>query len=256
MTAPSPLSCSQVRPARAEDLVVIHEWLQQQQAAGVEGTFLCNWSITKEVFEEGRLEVFDDDAAGGVVAYQFGGLIRNGILEVKADQRVRGVGTAFVRHMLAQAYAENEDILVVECSPTTSVPFWKQMGFTVLETAANEKLHATRILRRRWDMAAGEDSCNVDIAIYPECKQWDLQTQWLQRRTLVGTTAEGVVHLPERVHWRSSWADSRDEHNAVLSIEVDGRQVYVGKIRSAKAADLGVRECGNGYFLDAVSLRR
>lgn len=53
------------------------------------------------------------------VAYQWGGLLRPDILEVRNDMRGRGIGKELVEHCLALAADAGEDILYIQCKPST-----------------------------------------------------------------------------------------------------------------------------------------
>lgn len=93
------------------------------------GTFLCNWHLTARLHEEGKLLVYINEASGEPVAYQWGGLLESGILEVRDDLRGCGIGRALVEHRLFEAAEAGEDILRIQCKPSTSIPFWEHMGF-------------------------------------------------------------------------------------------------------------------------------
>ena len=100
-----PCYCPRVRPSTDTDMEIIHAWLQQQDREEIHGSFLCNWSLTKKQHERGELLVYIDEQANEPVAYQWGGLVRPGILEVRDDMRERGIGRALVAHRLATAAA-------------------------------------------------------------------------------------------------------------------------------------------------------
>ena len=69
-----------------------------QDRESIPGTFLCNWNLTLESQQEGRLIIYE--AGNEPVAYQWGGLIQPGILEVRTDCRGTGIGRALVEHRL------------------------------------------------------------------------------------------------------------------------------------------------------------
>ncbi|MCU7810453.1 MAG: GNAT family N-acetyltransferase, partial [Candidatus Thiodiazotropha sp. (ex Notomyrtea botanica)] len=132
-----------IRKARPEDIACIHEWLQQQEEAEIDGSFLCNWNLTVGSYRNGELAVFVESPSDKAIAYQWGSLTSPGILEVRADMRGRGVGKRLVEYRIKQARKEGVCILRIQCKPSTSIPFWKKMGF---ELSGNGASYAYRIL--------------------------------------------------------------------------------------------------------------
>lgn len=128
----------------------IRAWLEPQQRDEVDGTFLCNWGLTQRLHKEGRLLVYVDEVSGEPVAYQWGGLLQSGILEVRHDLRGRGIGRALVEHRLFEAAEAGEDILHIQCKPSTSIPFWERMGFEL--RPAGDANYALRYMRRTLEL--------------------------------------------------------------------------------------------------------
>src|ERR1700733_389251 len=160
-----------IRRSTNRDLQAIHKWLVDQGARNVEGNFLCNWKLTKESHEEGNLLVCIDSKSGTAVAYQWGGLIGPGILEVRHDMRRKGIGRQLVEHRIGEAYESNQCCLYIQCKPSSSIPFWKRMGFTLLKST-NEDHYAYRILERKHNVPAHGTAVDVAIHFYPEDKKW------------------------------------------------------------------------------------
>jgi hypothetical protein len=71
-----------IRYSTDADLAQIKQWLAKQERDGVE-TFHCNRNLTEEMHRAGRLLVYIDAKSKDAVAYQWGGLITPGVLEVK-----------------------------------------------------------------------------------------------------------------------------------------------------------------------------
>ena len=81
--------------------------------------------------------VYVDGKTGSPVAFQMGCLLHPGILEVKHDMRGRGIGRKLVEYCIERARERNECILKIQCKPPTSIPFWKKMGFRLLDPKAD-----------------------------------------------------------------------------------------------------------------------
>lgn len=106
----------------------IKTWLDAQEVAEVHDTFLCNWNLTVDAHEAGKLLVYVDEGSQEVVAYQWGALVHPGILEVRNDMRGRGIAKALVAHRLAEAAEAGHDVLRIQCAPRSSIPFWGEHG--------------------------------------------------------------------------------------------------------------------------------
>jgi GNAT superfamily N-acetyltransferase len=139
---------SRIRRSTEDDLRAIHAWLLDQDARNVPDTFMCNWELTKDQHEKGKMLVYFDGTSGQAVAYQWGSLVHPGILEVRQDMRGQGIASKLVRHRIRQAYRRNQCILVIQCKPSSSIPFWQRMGF-ILFGSKMGKNFAYRILQKK-----------------------------------------------------------------------------------------------------------
>jgi GNAT superfamily N-acetyltransferase len=246
MAPPLPRLSPHVRQSTAADIKVIHTWLQRQSQTKVHGSFLCNWSLTRKCHEEGSLVAYIDPRSQEPVAYQWGGLIRSGILEVRNDMRGRGIGRVMVEHRLAQAAEAGEDILCIQCKPSTSIAFWKRMGFTLVE--GDPANHAYRFMPRPLEMPPGGAPVRVTVEWFPEERKWKRETLPVLRQEIAGTYLEGRVHLSERAMYFKRINDK----DTVLRVCVEGEEWYCDKAKYDAADDLGVEHCANGVVLDVV----
>lgn len=248
----TPLRCAHTRRSTDEDIEVIHRWLVRQDAAGVQGTFLCNWGLTLERHKEGELLVYIEPGTGEAVAYQWGSLIRSGILEVRADRRRQGIGEAMVRHRLAEAFDRDEDLLTIQCKPASSVPFWRRMGFETLQGEGGNT-YGYRALRRQLNLPAEGSRVAVSIEWLPESCKWDRNT--VATKSFVPAavqTDDGTVHLAERVHAFDGLPGQARTGDVVVRIVVAGEERYFDKAKYDEAAWVGVQRCRNGYYVDSI----
>lgn len=241
---------SSIRRSTEADLQAIHAWLSEEKSRGVPGNFLCNWSLTEAKHREGRLLVYVDGASQLPVAYQWGGLIRPGILQVRHDQRGKGIGRKLVQRCIANAEKKDECLLFIECKPSTSIPFWQSMGFTLLDDDGSNS-NAYRILERRNQLPSDSKPVEAVIHFYPEERKWDKTTRPCCSATpATAMTANGIVHLGERVFFfEDLYGDVGDP---VVEIVIDSKNYYFDKAKYDQARYLGLRRCTNGYFIDAI----
>lgn len=163
---------SRIRKATVADLAAIHAWLIDQEAENVPGTFLCNWELTEKCHKEGRLLVYIDGASEQPVAYQWGSLVYPGILEVRNDMRGKGIGRKLVEHRIKQAIKQDENFLYIRCKPSSSIPFWQHMGFTLL-SPEDGRNYAFLILEKKHELPSDGESIDVAVRFFPEDRKWD-----------------------------------------------------------------------------------
>lgn len=250
MIAALPRICPQARLSSDTDMAKIHAWLEQQQRDEVHGTFLCNWGMTQQLHEEGGLLVYIDENSGEPVAYQWGGLLQSGILEVRNDMRGRGIGKALVEHRLFEAAEAGEDILRIQCKPSTSIPFWQAMGFD-LRARSDGKNYALRYLRRELELPDGGTPMQVQVEWYPEERKWMPTTPAVRAQTILGLLLDDEVYLAER----ALCADDESARDLVFRVSVDDQEWYCDKAKYAAADALGVQRCRNGFYLDVLSAK-
>ena len=111
----------------------IEAWLPKDYSVG---TLAMNWTITLNVFAEGKVSVWEDAASGQPVAYCWGGLnSHDSVLEVQPEYRGLGVGRAMATFMIENSIAERDPRKRSRCGGSTS-------------TAKVVQVRAQRILRK------------------------------------------------------------------------------------------------------------
>jgi len=239
-----------VRNARDEDIEYIYEWLRQQEEHNVSGSFLCNWNLTLESFQEGNLIAFVESKSHQAVAYQWGGLISPGILEVRKDMRGRGIGKRLVEYRIKQARKKDICVLRIQCKPLSSIPFWKKMGFQLINDNEN---YAIQILE--YELPSPKEGLGVElnIGLYPNSRQWDENTQPSKIINQQGIMVNNrVIYLSQRVcipNFQGMW-----DGDVVIEIIVSGKSIYVDKAKYEEARELGVERVTNGYLIDRIYL--
>ncbi len=249
MSRPQPQLSPHVRQSTDADIAVIHKWLQEQDEAGVHGTFLCNWRLTEKCHQRGELLVYLDPATQVPVAYQWGRLVTPGILEVRNDMRGRGIGKALVEHCLALADREGEHILHIECKPSTSIPFWQSMGFVLIDgDDGRHKNYAVRLMQEKLELPDEGDDVEVVLEWFPERRKWDEATLAARSQSSPGKLLNDQVWLAERAVCLRRIEDG----DAVLRVVVNGQQWYLDKAKYEEAEDLGVERCTNGFYVEVL----
>lgn len=241
---------SSIRRSTDADIEFIHSWVIEEDALGIPGSFLCNWSLTEECHREGKLLVFVEGKSGFPVAYQWGGLIRPGILQVRHDMRGKGIGRNLVARCIANAYRHDECMLYIECNPASSIPFWKAMDFELLDRGGDNH-YAFRTLNKAFALPPNAHEVHVEIGFYPESRRWNKTVPPLVSASPAAARApDDTVHLAERVFFfEALYPNSSD---AVIEIEIDGQRLFGDKAKYPAATRIGVRCCTNGYYIDKI----
>ena len=244
----TPHGKSRIRRSTDADLRAIHAWLVDQEDKNVPGSFLCNWIQIKNSHKKGNLIVYVDGESKQPVAYQFGGLVHPGILEVRCDMRGKGIGSRLVRHRIAQARKHDQPFLVIQCEPSSSIPFWKRMGFTLNANESGKNL-AYRILEKKHRLPLNGTRVKVVVRFFQEYRKWD---EWISLCSVTMPdavqTPDGVIHLDERVLFFCELHP--DSSDPFIEVDVANQIRFRGKAKYREAKALGVKRCDHGFFLD------
>lgn len=248
-----PRKSSRIRRSTDADISFIYAWLQKQAAADVPGTFLCNWNLTLDEHEKGRVLIYTDPETEGAVAYQWGGLVRPGILGVRADRRGNGIGRIMTEHRLAEASEHNEGILYIQCKPSSSITFWERMGFKLV-VGSSTKNYAYRFVPKLLELPEDGVPVSVRIELYPERRKWTLTELPISVHTpAAARNKDQVICLAERVYAFDGGYDKFNTvRDLVVRVVVDGQDVYFDKLKYEEALNLGFEKCRNGFYLDAL----
>jgi GNAT superfamily N-acetyltransferase len=240
----------EIRQSTDDDFKAIADWLRDEDKQGAPGSFYCNLEIIEASHREGKLLVYVDGTTGLPVAFQLGGLIGPGILEVRHDMRGRGIGRKLVEHCIEKARARNECILKIECTPPTSIPFWNKMGFKLFDPKAQRRL-AYRIVEKRHQLPAGGVPADVVIRFFQlgQRHQKGARPCKLSRPAAV-RTGDGLVHLDHQVQFCTELYPNIVD--AVVRIDVDGETLCFEKAKYDLAKRLGVQRCPHGFFIDHI----
>jgi len=240
----------EIRTSTDADFKAIADWLREERSQGIHGNFYCNLNSVENSHARGDLLVYVDGPTGSPVAFQLGGLIYPGILEVRHDMRGHGIGRKLVEHCVERARARNECILKIECTPPTSIPFWKKMGFKLLDPKSDRNL-AYRIVEKRHELPTGGIPANVVIRFFQlaQLNQKGARPCKLSRPAAI-RTPDGMVHLDHQVQFCTELHPNIVD--AVVRIDVDGQTLCFEKAKYPLAKCLGVQRCPHGFFIDHI----
>jgi GNAT superfamily N-acetyltransferase len=243
-----------VRAARDSDIPIIEAWLPKDESVP---SLAVNWKLTKKVYQERGMLVWKDSMTERPIAYFWGSLhTHDSVLEIHPAYRGKGIGRAFVEHLMAMSREQGEPLLEIECAPETSKEFWMAMGFDVREhgwTMHGPQLIGQQILSLPRQLPEGPQ-IPVTVAFLPESAAYDDSdvTPFVMHALVGAATPSGGIELNERV----AYFDLDDGKDLVIEIVVSGKRVYRGKAKYQEARAIGVEPCKRGFAVDTLNLDR
>lgn len=237
----------EIAPSNEKDLKTILAWLEAEEEDTGNG-FWCNRGIVEDSHAEGGLILLrEDDVA---VAFQLGALVRPGIMEVRPDCRGRGYGRMLAERRLEEAREKDWCLLHIECTPSSSRPFWERMGFTL---DALPGKHAYMVLAKTVELPAGLPRVKVRISFFPERMLYDKVrpaplSVWEREAVRL---VDGPIELGQKVVGFQRYGAIGD---LVAEIVVDGKQVFFDKAKRGRAYHLGLERQSVTYawYIDCI----
>jgi GNAT superfamily N-acetyltransferase len=250
MSSPSqnlPRKRSSIRIARDPDLRSVRQWLDDEDSRGIHGNFLCNWRVIERAYGERRLLVYVDGESGLPVAYQLGQLLQSGILQVRHEYRGRGIGKKLVAYCIQLASKADESFLSIQCKPSSSIPFWEHMGFTL----SNNENHAYRVLEKRFPLPTEGVPVRVVVRFFPEEKKWqDSTNPCVEVVPAAVVLADGTTKFDRRVGFHDdAFPDVRDP---VVEVEREGQRLFMDKAKYTAVQARGLSRRRNGWCIDQI----
>lgn len=242
-----------IKRSSAGDLNEVLRWLKEEYDSAGAG-FWCNKDLITRAHEEDRMWTGCEPESNEVVAFQLGGLLSPGILEVRPDKRGKGYGRQMVDHCVQQARLDDVCLLYIECKPSSSIPFWKSMGFQLLAEAFADREHdlrgnyAYRILGKAHDIPQNSgDPVEVEISFRTQ-GGYELN----QYRGLGCRQKDGTILLPERV---VSYCPMQvfNLSDTLVNIAIDRESLCACKAKYADAEAAGVIKANSElFYIDSI----
>lgn len=112
--------------AQAETVI---RWLKDEHLNQLDGLsgFYCNRSIIRRAARES--EMLCMTLGRIVIGFVIFGQSRIDILEIRPSYRGLGHGRVLATHIIQMLFQNGTTDIYIECSPSTSEPFWRSLGF-------------------------------------------------------------------------------------------------------------------------------
>lgn len=234
--------------ATQEDLEKTLAWLAAEAASG-DQTFHGNRNMIAKGQEEG--ELFALREAGEIVAFALGKRGEIAIQETRPNQRGRGYGRILAQWGIDRARSADIVLIEGECSPSTSLGFWKTMGFREMRPRYGYNPWVYLALPKPLPVPAGEP-VEVSIRVFDQDHLYYSDAPVAsEHRPPAARDADGVIHLAERIV--IFVPDLPMGHDVSLEIVVNGERLFFDKAKRSEAAALGVkRDARNEFYVDRV----
>jgi len=120
-----PADLVKIRPATSRDATRIVDRLKRELTP--EGGFWHNRDLIIKGVRAGELTVIT--VRGRVAGFLLHGDREMAILEIWSTYRRRGLARRLAQFGMSRIYKAGAERVCIQCTPFSSVPFWKSMGF-------------------------------------------------------------------------------------------------------------------------------
>lgn len=243
-----------VRKGREIDLPFIREWLALE-VRGEQG-FIHNWRMIEEACFEGQMLVWVDQE--GPVGFLIRGISLGSILQVKSDRKRHGIGRALVERAIREEEARDNAVLVVQCEPTTSIEFWKSMGFETHRVSPHDRnVCMQRLSTKRLSHVSDDEKVLVTIRVFAECALYNQNashTAIPDRVYHVHGRYDAKTHDIALVH-RVSISHEPALRDPVVEVCMEGFEVLPRtKAKREAARATGFVQTDFGWYIDVIKI--
>jgi hypothetical protein len=125
-------STSITDPTKAQ-LETVIRWLKKEHLEELHGEsgFYCNRSMIRESFRDSEIKcIVKARSVIGFSTFRLGGNYSAiDILEIRSAHRRNGHGRLLATHMIQMLFQAGAPYIAIQCSPSSSEPFWRSLGF-------------------------------------------------------------------------------------------------------------------------------
>lgn len=238
-----------IRSATADDLAKVLDWLEREYYADHKTGFWCNRDIIERAQRSGELHVLVEDSEP--VALYVGTDHTMDILSVRQDKQKKGYGKALAEFALEQVRASDACYVRIECSPRTSIEFWKRMGFKLFRPDDPDCHRGYMLFEKEYRVPAGPRE-HVVIRLFPELANHYPDIRPLREWNPIAVRDKsGVIILGQRIIFFQP--EHPRSHDSVAEVIVNGKSLAKDKLKRDELAYHGVERgpCST-FYMDFV----
>jgi hypothetical protein len=108
-----------------------------------------------------------------------------------------------------------------------------------------------RVLPKHFELPGDGIPTETIVRFFPEERKCnEAVAPLLEAKPLARRSHDGIVRLAERVSFHEALLPTRCD--SVVALVVDGRMLYLDKAKYEDGAELGIRRCTNGFYIDSI----
>lgn len=117
----------------------INKWLIEEDKKTGDG-FYCNWEVIKSAFEKNKLASIslEGKVVGFIIWRNYDCVATIDIAEIKPSHRSKGLGQILTNRLFSKFLSEDIFVVNLQCSPASSEPVWKKLGFQDIRQESDE----------------------------------------------------------------------------------------------------------------------
>jgi GNAT superfamily N-acetyltransferase len=237
----------------------IKTWLEEEEDAYLRGDgpqgFWCNVGIVETCHLEGDLLVARNKS-GDTVGFAALGSNSIDILETRPDLRGTGCGKALASHAIHALSGRGANSVWVDCTPSSSLRFWKRQGFQTVPYREGRKCPAFLLISTHLDVPASAKKVSLEISAYAEGILHRLPVSALaQVEPDAYEAPKGSLFFRNRVVLDPEALGLRNGQDLVLTISYAGREIGPTKAKYDQMKALGVEQDRFGvFYIDQIKL--
>ncbi|MGE0055703.1 MAG: GNAT family N-acetyltransferase [Hyphomicrobium sp.] len=232
-----------IQLANTKDLKSVLDWLRRSYAKTGDG-FWCNRRLIRGWFRDNKMYVcLVNQQVVGFIAGEFG---RDSVMEIRPRYRKRGYGRLIAEDWIQRAQKAGICVLEIQCSPSTSIPFWSSMGFAPTKGSCVPHEYY-RVFETLLPLPACGEDCDISIEIFEEERCWNSELEPIVISHMKGKLSSGIVHLPKRF---LCYSPSQIRGTPILRIRVNCTVRFFGFASRKQISDVGLAfaACRTPYF--------
>lgn len=231
-----------------EDLGQILDWLRVEDEEG-HSTFHSNRNMIAKGHDAGELLVLKEGDEVAAFALGAPGVID--IFETKPAFRRSGVGRTLAHYCIERAAKADMAVIEGECAPSTSLPFWKHMGFQEIRARYGHNPWVGLRVPKRFATPEGHDR-EVIIRVYDESVAYRTDVEPIAEYRPRAVLAEDcAIYLEERVALYAP--DIPQGNDVAVEIVVNGTRLSLAKAKYEESEALGVRhDRFRNFYIDVI----
>jgi len=235
-----------IRVANKEDLIQIETWLKEE--VEYSNGFYHNFGIIENYFKKQLLFVYEEN--NSILGFITGSIKSPSIINVRKTFKGKGIGKKLYYYLENKSRENNVCLIDIICEPTTSIPFWKKMGFRIIETNnINQYTRAFKILDYNLEVPIG-DKIEVEIYSFDSETIYDKNISPKDIIKIKGVVKDNIIYFNKRLIFPTYGFGEYKE--ITLKIIVNNKQIFFDKTKRPKAKELGIEKNNCSYYIDKL----